>query len=680
MCPALGESGIRLPAKGAAGGQRVPGGKTMGGYDSVPVHLRGTITSARSGKAAPRMPIAAARLTTLQAADPTAPAPAELLTISQADGTFDFEIDPSTPGLDRVVVFTTSPLYRCAAFGARALGPGVPSVADLLKSEPEAVDVRRDATIELVAEPVVEHEPLTEMVPMTDGVRLATEIFLPDGEGPWPAVLVRTPYGRFNYHDHAAVLCSNGYACVVQDSRGRFDSEGEGLAFVGDGWSGPRDGYDTVEWIARQPWCNGKVATVGGSAMGITQYLLAVTAPPHLVCQVIVVGAPSLYHHAVYPGGLYRKEQVDEWLRANGFPEENAQLIREHYMLDEWQDQFDATTPHRVASITVPALHIGGWFDTFQQGTLDGFTLRQHAGGDGARGNQRLIMGPWPHGIGGRQAGELTWPENAVMDLWAETLRFLDFWMRGEDDGITSEPPVRYYVMGSTADVTAAGNVWRFADDWPPPSEPVPAYLHAGGKLLAEPPHVDEGRAIIQHDPYDPVPSAGGFNLSIASGPWDQSKVEQRTDVLVWTSPPLSEPLEVVGRVRAHLWLSSNCFDADIIVKLCDVYPDGRSILVTYGGLRLRFRNGFDHEELLDLGQVYEVEIDMWSTAYAFNTGHRVRIDIQSSDFPHFDVNPGTGEPVHQHTFALPAQNIIYLSDRCPSHVVLPVTAGHLPG
>ncbi len=643
------------------------------------VKIKGRLISTRSGGPAPRMCVAAVRMATLQAADAQQPAPIEVASASQMDGCFEIELPAAAPGADAWVIFTTSPLYRCCVCEAGELGPGHPSAGELLRRKARVVDPREEGEVEIEVEPVVEHEPYTEMVQMPDGTRLATEIFLPDGQGPWPAVLIRTPYGRFNYHEHAAALIKAGYACVVQDHRGRFDSEGVGIAFGGCGWGEHRDGYETVEWVAGQPWCNEKVATVGGSAMGITQYLLAPTAPPHLVCQVIVVAADSLYHYANYPGGLYRKEQVDEWLRANGFPEENGQLIREHYKYDEWQKQFDAGRDEMVARVRVPALHIGGWFDTFQQGTIDSFVRRQRRGGAGARGNQRLIMGPWPHGVGVRQAGEVTWPENATMDLWKETLRFLNYWMKGEDDGISREPPVRYYVMGSTAEPGAPGNEWRYAEDWPPASEEVALYLHAGGKLLRDSPHGDEGEAVLTHDPYDPVPSRGGFNLVIPSGPMDQRVIEQRRDVLVWTSPPLEEPVEVAGRVRARIWISSNCLDTDVIVKLCDVYPDGRSMLVTYGGLRLRFREGFEEEKLLELGRVYEVEVDMWSTAYVFNAGHRIRVDIQSSDFPHFDVNPGSGEPIHQHTFVLKAVNRIYMAADKPSHVILPVVAGGLP-
>ncbi len=632
----------------------------------------GRLSSARPGGPPPHALVAAVRISTLRAAERDAPAPIEIQARPATDGTFALPAMEPAPGGNELVVFTMSPFYRCEVYGGGRLGPGRPTAGELLDAGPQVISPGAEG-LELVLEPVVEHEPWTEFVEMSDGTRLATEIFLPDGQGPWPAVLTRTPYGRMMFDEHVVPFVQRGYACVVQDMRGRFDSEGADLPFDGCGWREHRDGYETVEWIAAQPWCNGKVGTFGGSAMGITQYQLGPTAPPHLVCMVPVVATPSLYHHAEYPGGLYRREQVDEWLRQNNFSQEAWDAIHQHYRYDDFHRSFDAMRPEIAEGVRVPAYHIGGWFDTFQQGTLDGFSAWQHSGGEGARGRQKLLIGPWPHGIGLREVGDVTWPDNAQFDLVAEALRFLDHYLKGEDTGIDREPPVRYYLMGAVGEIGAPGCQWRTADDWPPPADERPWYLHAAGKLLPEPPHGDEGEETLRHDPYDPVPSLGGFNLVIASGPVDQRPAEQRTDVLVWTSPPLDEPLEVVGRVRARLWVSSNCLDTDIIVKLCDVYPDGRSLLVTYGGLRLRFRNGFDREELLELGRVYQIEVDMWSTAYVFARGHRIRIDIQSSDFPHYDVNPGTGEPVHQHTYALPALNTVYMAEDKPSQVILPV-------
>jgi len=645
--------------------------------DSPPV-LTGRVVNVRTGRPPARLPLAAVRMASLEAADPAAPAPAEWRGASELDGSFTLDLAGASPTTDDIVVFTASPLYTCATLGA-ALEAGWPTAGALLAVSPQPVQPSAETPITLGVEPAVPVEPRTEMVTMTDGARLATEIFLPGEDGgPWPAVLARTPYGRFWLHDLAASFIARGYAFVAQDMRGRFDSEGEALAFADCGWAGHRDGYTTVEWIAGQPWCDGRVATVGGSALGITQYLLAPAAPPHLVCQVVAVGAPSLYHYAVYTGGLFSKADIEEWLRTNGWPEHNLHTMRAHYMYDAWWRNYDAIAPDRAAAVRVPGLHIGGWFDIFQQGTIDAFLSRQHGGGEGARGRQRLIMGPWTHAIGGTAAGQLSWPPNAALDIVAETIGFVESCIRSQPESQASQQPVLYYLMGSTAEPNAPGNVWRTAEDWPPPSRETPLYLAPDARLSSLPP-TQATVYTLRHDPFDPVPSTGGFNLVIPAGPMDQSTVEQRSDVLVFTSEPLTEPVEVIGRVRARLFVSSDCPDSDVVVKLCDVYPDGRSFLITYGGLRLRFRFGFDREELLQPGEVYEVEVDMWSTAYVFNKGHRIRADVQCSDFPHFDVNPATGEPPGQHTFYQAAVNRFHVSPARPSRLLLPVTSGRVP-
>ncbi len=638
------------------------------------ISVRAVLKNVDTGKAPARMFVGAVRACTLYSLPADAkPVPIEIRGVSEVDGTVNLQVPPGTPGLEEVIVLPLSPLYQVRTHSgwkpwheltaAEALADA--PRCNVLAGDICQVDVRTDWP-----------EPRTEMVPMRDGAKLATEIFLPPGDGPWPAVLVRTPYGRFMFHDHAAALLPEGYAVVVQDMRGRFDSEGVCIVFADCGWGERQDGYDTVEWIASQPWCNGKVATVGGSAMGITQYLLAGAAPPHLCCQVIIVGVPSLYHFAGYPGGMFRKEQVEQWLALNEFPPENLELICQHYCYDEWWQQFDATRDEIVQRVNVPALHIGGFYDTFNDGTIEGFKSRQERGGEGARGRQWLIMGPWPHAIGTRQVGEVTWPENAAFDLWAEARLFLAHFLKGEDNGYDRQPPVRYYMMGPPDEHSEVGLQWRAADKWPPETAEEALYLTAHGQLATAPGAA--GTVTWRHDPFDPVPSIGGFNLVIPPGPMDQRPAEQRSDVAVFTSAPLEQPIEIAGQPKAVLWVSSNCLDTDIVVKLCDVYPDGRSMLVTYGGLRLRFREGFEREKLLELGEVYRVEIPLANTAYAFAACHRIRISVQSADFPHFDVNPGSGEPIHQHTFSLPALNTLHIGPEMPCHILLPVLSGSL--
>jgi predicted acyl esterase len=260
----------------------------------------------------------------------------------------------------------------------------------------------------------------TVMLPMADGIRLATEVWRPDGTGAFPVILQRTPYGRIQ-DDEMPEPVRRGYAVVSQDMRGRFDSEGEGLPFIGCGWQGHRDGFETLRWIRQQPWCNGKVGTRGGSAGGITQNLLAGAVSEALACQVIHVAAASLYHHAAYVGGALRQCQVENWLNSNEFSPEALILYKTHPRYDEFWQAFDSVRRHET--MTAPALHVGGWFDTFSLGTVTSFSGRQDGGGLGAKGTQKLVMGPWAHGGfgGGGKVGELTFPNTRFARFEADS-------------------------------------------------------------------------------------------------------------------------------------------------------------------------------------------------------------------------------------------------------------------
>lgn len=511
----------------------------------------------------------------------------------------------------------------------------------------------------------------TFMVPMRDGTRLATEVWLPPGEGPWPAVLTRTPYGRTNFANDDALRL--GYAVVAQDCRGRFDSQGENVAFLNDAWGERQDGYDTVEWIASQPWCNGKVGTLGGSAMGITQNLLAPSAPPHLVCQFVGVAAADLYHDAVFQGGAFRKSLVENWLRDNEFDPATLELMTSHPNYDEFWRGLSPQT--HAAQVRVPVYQMGGWFDIFSQGTVNAFRALQHNGGTGAKGNAKLVMGPWTHGgHGERQQGELVFPEQARQPPLRDHLgRWFEHWMKGKQTGIMDEPAVTYYVMGDVDDPNAPGNEWRTAEDFPPKATPVQFYLHADGRLSREKPGGNEAADSYEYDPRNPVPTLGGNNLTIPAGSFDQRPVEDRPDVLVCTTAPLSEPVEATGWVRVRLFASSNCTDTDFTAKLTDVYPDGRSMLILDGIIRARHRNSFETEEMMEPGEIYEFEINLWPTSIVFNKGHRIRLAISSSNSPRFEPNPNTGEPFRASDRTVVAKNSIYHDAAHPSALILPV-------
>jgi len=505
------------------------------------------------------------------------------------------------------------------------------------------------------------------MVPMRDGVHLATDVYLPIGKGPWPTILMRTPYGKRN----SGPIDWQGYAVVIQDMRGYGDSEGERRPFETDGWGELQDGYDTVEWIADQPWSNGKVGTYGASALGIAQHLMAGSYPPHLVCQHIAMAPFDIYSQFVYRNGILMKSFVETWMKAYSSPDLLDEWISSPGYSSKWK-RFNAG--ERVENMTFPGFHVGGWYDIFSQGTLDAFTEKQHSGGPGSKGNQRLVMGPWTHnGSSVRRQGDLIYPSNSVYDeeYHLDAKRFFDCWLRGEDDAFSQEPVVRYYVMGDVDDPEALGNEWRTSADWPVPHRNLSLYLSHDG--LRTEPGKDSYESYL-YDPRNPVPTLGGANIMIKAGPMDQRPVEDRGDVLVYTTEPLECPVEITGRVWVQLFASSSCPDTDFMAKLTDVYPDGRSMLVLDGAIRARYRESTRSGKLMDPGRVYEFWIDLWSTSIVFAKGHRIRLDITSSNYPRFDVNPNTGHPPAADNESKIALNTIFQGKSYPSRIILPLT------
>ena len=517
----------------------------------------------------------------------------------------------------------------------------------------------------------------THRVPMRDGVKLATDVVLPKGQpdAKWPAVLVRTPYNRRGSIGKmaASILPVTGFAAVVQDLRGRFDSEGEDYpVHAGCGWGKVQDGYDTIEWIAKQPWCNGKVGTVGPSAMGATQNLTLPTQPPHLVCAFVMVAPSDMYNQATHWGGAPRQVLAINWTKAHGFDRRNLDLFRAHPCYDEFWDTWNMEK--QAGRVNVPVVYYGGWYDMFCQGTINTFVAAQTRGGPGARGKCRLIMGPWEHD--GLSEG-LTYPANAKpkFELWA--IQWLARHLKGTDlSGGKPTKPVYYYVMGACGEQDAPGNVWRSADTWPVPSKPVPYYLHKGGQLSTDKPTEARASVSYTYDPKDPVPTRGGSNLTIKRGPMDQRPVEDRPDVVLFTTPVLTQPVEATGHITVKLWAASSCEDTDFTAKLSDVYPDGRSMLVLDGIVRARYRESFSRPKRMKPGEVYPFEIDLWSTSIIFNKGHRIRVAISSSNAPRFGPNPNTGDAVNEMADAVVATNTIYLDRDHPSHIILPQPTG----
>ena len=551
-------------------------------------------------------------------------------------------------------------------------------------------------------------------IAMRDGTRLIASITRPASDGPFPTVLTRTPYDRMNQQANAEQWASAGYAFVREDVRGRFDSEGEFYPFRDD----PADGHDTIEWIARQPWSNGRVGTTGASHVGTVQYLAAPGRPPALAASVPEFAPASVYHYWWYQGGAFRLSFNLAWVLAlaqdnlRHFPRRLEALTRDREQAlvspeemlrlelkplfrewsfgdfatidgvfgNDWFDQFmqhpdygdfwrpyDFATQH--AEMDTPMLHIGAWYDTFAQGTIDSYAgLARHARSERARSAQRLIMGPWRHvNWGQREVGELDFGPRLLEVVPFDTRRrWFDRWLGGGGD-VDAAPPVLIFVMGE--------NVWRAEEAWPPPStQHVDYYLHAGGSLSRDPPG-DDQPLTFTYDPADPVVTLGGCEwVNYPCGPFDQRPLDGRTDVLRFQTPPLEHDLEVTGQVFVHLVASSSARDTDFTAKLIDVHPDGSAYNLCDGILRGRYRESLSTQTPMQHGEPYEFVIDLWSTSNLFRRGHRIRLDVSSSNFPRFDANPNTaGEPFALGGERVTAENSVYVDRERPSRVVLPV-------
>lgn len=510
----------------------------------------------------------------------------------------------------------------------------------------------------------------THNVTMRDGTELATDVYRTPGAGSAPTVVIRTPYGRGENESTAQGFVDFGYSVASQDIRGRGESGGEFLMFWDDGWGLAQDGFDTVEWAATGNWSNGDTGLWGGSALAITSLLAAGSAPPSLKCAFTLAGTGDLFHNLAYQGGVLREELVVNWCVALGEAAALAAVLANG--TDNWFWD-PMSLQDRYASVQVPIYHMGGWYDIFTQGTLDAFEGLHNNGGAGAMGRQKLLVGPWNHGGTG---GELLYPNSTIPP--GEDLRWLAHWLKGEENGIEAEPAVTYYLMGDPYDDDAPGNVWLTADNWPVPSTPTPYYFIDGGELDTAPPAGGDPPAGYLYDPADPVPTIGGPNLFLPAGPYDQTTTLDRADVLVYETPVLDTPLALTGRISARLWVTSSALDTDFTVKLMDVYPDGRAMLVADGILRMRYCEGQDHEVLITPGETYAIEIDLWSTALVFNAGHRVAVAVSSSNAPRFNVNPNTGGPFGADASRLTADQTIYQDAVRPSQIIFPVVP--LPG
>ncbi len=511
---------------------------------------------------------------------------------------------------------------------------------------------------------------------MRDGVELATDVYKPETGGPaWPVVLTRSTYGRGD-DNMASKFTEKGYVAVFQDVRGLGDSGGKFDGFRSDGW-GPDffDAADTVKWIKEQPWCNGKIGTAGQSALGIVQTRMA-PGVQGLACQFMEAAASDFYTTLSYEGGVFHKSTAEGWLGM--FKDKGGLDVlktwQSHPSKDDYWTWYDCSA--KAADVTAPGLHVGGWFDLFLRGTLDAFMSRQHNGGEGAKGTQKLIIKPTAHGD---FAGDLPYTLSSnfqEVKISANRNQFMDYYLKGAGD-ISTMPTVQYYTLGDDKDPSAPGNKWNTADDWPPFTTAGTAfYLTPAGGLVKERLENKNAELSFTYDPKNPFPTKGGNNLVIASGPYDQREVNKdRTDLLTFSTAALAEPLEVTGRVVVRLYVSSDAPDTDFTAKVVDICPDGRELLVMDCIQRVKYRHGFEKAEPLPIGQTGMIEIDLASTSWAFNKGHRIGLQISSSNFPRFEINPNTGDDFPKEGALREAKNTLHMGKLYPAALLLPTKA-----
>ena len=603
------------------------------------------------------------------------------------------------------------------------------------------------------------------MAPMRDGVRLATDVYLPSREGralegPWPVIFERTPYGRNvpsrserslaepdrakSRAEVAEIFVRRGYAVVYQDVRGRYDSEGAYVKYLDDA----NDGHDACAWMLDQPWCDGRIGTMGLSYAAHTQGALASAGAPGVAAMFLDSGGFSnSYQGGVRQGGAFELKQatwayrnalvspevtsdpeleaalravdVHQWFRempwSPGHSPVSLAPEYEAYLFEQWtKGNFDSywKQPGIWAEgfweqwPDAPMVHMSSWYDPYPRTATDNYIGLKKL----KRGPVRLILGPWTHGDRSLTwAGDVDFGTEATLDgqlatdYWELRVRWFDHWLRGVDNGVDAEPAVRYFLMGGGSGRRNPegrvdhGGRWKEATDWPIPGVvDTPHYLHPDGTLSTDSPIAEGGRRSYLYDPKDPVPSIGGTITSGApimeGGAYDQREREdffgskepfrplaERPDVLVFQTEPLSSDVEVTGPLVVKLWISSDCPDTDFTAKLVDVYPpnddypEGFAMNLTDGIIRCRYRDSWEAPSMMTPGETYEVTIEAFPTSNLFRAGHRIRLDVSSSNYPHFDLNFNTGEPEGLATSSRAATNTIWMDPERPSHAILPI-------
>ena len=543
---------------------------------------------------------------------------------------------------------------------------------------------------------------------MRDGVTLRADIYRPKADGTFPVLLVRTPYDKTGEMNFGLRAAARGYVVISQDVRGRFTSEGEWYPFKNESL----DGYDTVEWAAALPYSNGKVGMFGGSYVGATQYLAAIAKPPHLAGICPVVTASNYHDGWTYQGGAFEQWFNESWSSGLALdtmrrrsekgmnPLEGSKVLPlvsyplleapsaagiapyftdwlAHPSYDNYWKQI--SIEDHYADIQVPIYGIGAWYDIFLGGTLRNYVrLKKEAGTEAARKGQRLEVTVGGHAGGGRKIGAVDFGEKLEVDGDGRMLQWYDWLLKGEANGVDKEKPVKIFVMGK--------NEWRDEDDWPlARATNTHYYLHSPGRAnglngngaLNTTSPAEEKADQYVYDPADAVPTIGGplccQRLPTGVGPEDQRPAEQRPDVLVYTTAAFAKDTEVTGPVSLDLYVSSSAVDTDFTGKFVDVWPNGFAQNLTEGILRLRYRNSQEKPELANPGEIYHVTVDLWATSNVFLAGHKLRLEVSSSNFPRFDRNLNAGEEQARATRMVKAANMIYHDKAHPSALLVPI-------
>jgi uncharacterized protein len=544
-------------------------------------------------------------------------------------------------------------------------------------------------------------------VKMRDGVSLVADIYRPKAEGKLPVLLTRTPYNR---RDPATgmYLASHGYVVILQDTRGRFDSEGEFYPFRDEA----KDGYDTIEWAASLPYTDGRVGMFGGSYVGATQMLAASSKPPHLVGIFPYVTAMEYYEGWTYEGGALMQWFASSWTSGltedtvrrqtatlnrskqwvEQLPPEDYRLFSvpaaagvapyfrdwvEHETNDEYWRRIKVSDFY--GEMNIKALHAGGWHDIFSGGSIRNFIrLQKEAPTMEAREGQRLLMGPWAHAATSPEGkiGDVTFGSQAVLDMNNTIVTWYDFVLKGKQNEFATNEPVRIFVMGD--------NVWRAEKEFPlARTRYTKYYLHAskgaqsvnGDGVISTVAPKAEKPDTYEYDPASPVRTIGGRLCcgGLPPGPFDQRPNESRTDVLVFSTPPLERDVEVTGFITAELYAATSAADTDFTAMIVDVDPAGYARYLGDGIIRARFRNSTEKVEPIEPGKIHKYTIDLWATSNVFKAAHRIRVYISSSNFPRFNRNLNTGEKTFGGTRMMKAQQTIYHDAEHPSAILLPV-------